>query len=174
MFPIKKIAVVAFLVLGTIVSCQDVTVHSDSWKQGQIETMYREYAQEFPQVKAITVTQLQQLQRQGTKLVLVDVRSPEEIAVSRIPGAIATGEFERHLAQYQNTKVVAYCTIGYRSGLYAQKLRQQGVEILNLEGSLLAWSHAGGKLINASGMTHRVHVFGRQWQLTPDNYEAVW
>jgi rhodanese-related sulfurtransferase len=174
MFPIKKIAVVAVLVLGTIVSCQDVTVHSDSWKQGQIETMYREYAQEFPQVKAITVTQLQQLQRQGTKLVLVDVRSPEEIAVSRIPGAIATGEFERHLAQYQNTKVVAYCTIGYRSGLYAQKLRQQGVEILNLEGSLLAWSHAGGKLINASGMTHRVHVFGRQWQLTPDNYEAVW
>jgi rhodanese-related sulfurtransferase len=174
MFPIKKITVVAVLVLGTTIGCQDVTVHSDSWKQGQIERMYREYAQEFPEIKTITITQLQQLQSQGTKLVLVDVRSPEEIAVSHIPGAITTAEFERHLTQYQDTKVVAYCTIGYRSGLYAQKLRQQGVEILNLEGSLLAWSHAGGKLINASGMTHRVHVFGRQWQLTPDNYEAVW
>ena len=176
MFSIKKITIVAVsvLVLGIIISCQDVTVHSDSWKQGQIETMYREYAQEFPQVKAITVAQLQQLQRQGTKLVLVDVRSLEEIAVSRIPGAITPREFERHLPQYQDTKVVAYCTIGYRSGLYAQKLKQQGVEIFNLEGSLLAWSHAGGKLVNASGMTHQVHVFGRQWQLTPDNYEAVW
>jgi rhodanese-related sulfurtransferase len=174
MFSMQKITIFAVLVLGTIISCQDVTVHSENWKQEQIEKMYREYAQEFPQVKAITVAQLQQLQRQGTKLVLVDVRSPDEIAVSRIPGAITPGEFERHLAQYQDTKVVAYCTIGYRSGFYAQKLRQQGVKIFNLEGSLLAWSHAGGKLINASGMTHQVHVFGRQWQLTSDNYEAVW
>jgi rhodanese-related sulfurtransferase len=131
MFPIKKITVVV-AVLATTISCQDVRVHSESWKQGQIASMYRQYAQEFPDVKGITVKQLQQLQQQKTKLVLVDVRSPEEIAVSRIPEAITTAEFEKNLGQYQDAKVVAYCTIGYRSGLYAQKLRQQGVEIFNL------------------------------------------
>ncbi|NJL53062.1 MAG: rhodanese-like domain-containing protein, partial [Hydrococcus sp. SU_1_0] len=165
MLPIKKITIVGVLVLGTIIYYQNVQVHSDSWKQGQIETMYRKYAQEFPQVKQITVTQLQQLQKQGTKLVLVDVRSPKEIAVSRIPGAITAVEFERHLAQYQDTKVVAYCTIGYRSGLYAQKLGQQGVEVLNLEGSLLAWSHAG-EINQCFGHDAPSSCFGRQWQLT--------
>jgi rhodanese-related sulfurtransferase len=176
MLSIKKFTVVAVsvFVLATTISCQNVQLRSDSWKQEQIETMYREYVQDFPQVKGINVTQLQQLRQQNQKIILVDVRSPEEIAVSYIPGAITKEEFERNLGQYQDTKVIAYCTIGYRSGLYAQKLKQQGIDILNLEGSLLAWSHAGGKLVNAKGITNRVHVFGRQWQLTAENYEPVW
>ncbi|MEO1465267.1 MAG: rhodanese-like domain-containing protein, partial [Cyanobacteria bacterium J06633_1] len=71
-------------------------------------------------------------------------------------------------------QAIAYCTIGYRSGLYAQKLAQQGIEVLNLEGSLLAWSHVGGELVNATGRTNKVHVFGRQWRLTSEDYEPVW
>ena len=106
---------------------------------------------------------------------IIDVRSPAERAVSFIPGAISTEEFERNLAQYRQATIIAYCTIGYRSGKYAEKWRQQGVKILNLEGSLLAWSHVRGKLIDATGsITNKVHVFGRQWQLTADDYQPIW
>lgn len=172
----KTIAIIISIFVLSIVpvGCQRVVVRSDEWKQDKIMTMYRNFAQEFPLVEGITVSQLQQLQQQGQELLLVDVRSPEERAVSYIPGAITTKEFERDLEQYKNVKVIVYCTIGYRSGKYAQKLQQQGVKVLNLEGSLLAWSHVQGELINATGMTNKVHIFGRQWQLTSKDYEPVW
>lgn len=145
-------------------------------KRAQITTMYQKYAQEFPQVKGITVEELKDLQQHKQNLVLIDVRSPDERAVSIIPGAITPEEFESNLAQYSqdDVTVVAYCTIGYRSGKYADQLRKQGINILNLEGSLLAWSHVRGTLTNANGITDKIHVFGRQWQLTANDYQAVW
>lgn len=171
----KKIAIIlSLLILATTVGCQNIETRTDEWKQERIATMYQKYAQKFSQVEDITPSKLQQLQQQETKLVLVDVREPEEIAVSQIPGAITAEEFENNLQQYQDSMVVAYCTIGYRSGLYAQELQQQGIKVFNLAGSLLAWSHADGELVNAEGVTNQVHVFGRKWQLIAKNYQPVW
>ena len=174
MLSVQRITVAVFSILLLSTGCQDIEARSDTWKQKQIITMYRKYAKDFPEVKGITVAQLQQLQRQGKQVVLVDVRSPEEREVSFIPGAISIVEFERNLKQYQNSTVVAYCTIGHRSGKYAQKLQQQGIKMLNLEGSLLAWSHAKGELINSKGMTNKVHVFAPQWRFAAEDYEPVW
>ena len=170
---VKKTIIVAISVFIVAIAygCRNVEVLDDRDRQVKIETMYRQYAREFPQVEGITAAELQQLQQE---LVLIDVRSPEEIAGSRIPGAITAAEFESNLEQYKDAIAIAYCTIGYRSGLYAQKLQQQGIEVLNLEGSLLAWTHAGGELIDASGTTNKVHVFGRRWSLTAKDYEPVW
>ena len=162
--------IVGIIVLISISSCQ-AGVINDASQHDRVMRMYREYAEEFPLVKGISVTELQQRQ---LELVLVDVRSPEEIAVSFIPGAITKEKFEDNLDKYRDATVVVYCTIGYRSGKYAQKLQQQGIEALNLEGSLLAWSHVGGKLVNQTGATKQIHVFDRQWQLTAENYEPVW
>jgi len=168
---------VSVVVLSTIsLGCQKVGMRtlSDEWRQDKIMTMYHQYAEEFPLVEGITVSELQKLQQQDQKLILVDVRSPRERAVSYIPGAITTEEFEHNLEQYQNEKIIVYCTIGYRSGKYAQKMQRQGIRVLNLEGSLLAWSHIQGQLINQIGATKKVHVFGRQWQLTSEDYQPVW
>ncbi len=174
----KRLINITIAVLCLInVGCeQNVVTESELDKRSQITTKYREYTKEFPLVKSIAVEELQQLQAQGKKLVLVDVRSPKEREISIIPGAISLAEFEENLERYSNSDamIVAYCTIGYRSGKYAQKLRQQGINILNLEGSLLAWSHSQGELVNDVGLTNKVHVFGRQWQLTADNYQPVW
>ena len=171
----QMVIAVGVFVLSTIsLGYQKVETRSDQWKQDKIMAMYRRYATEFPQVEGITVSELQQLHRQGQELILIDVRSPEERAVSLISGAITTEEFERDLQQYQDSTIIAYCTIGHRSGKYAQKMQQQGITVLNLEGSLLAWSHIQGRLINAMGVTNKVHVFGRQWQLTSENYQPVW
>ena len=171
---------IAVAIAGVVLTgfgCQQgVTVRTEVDKQEKITTMYRKYAQEFSEVKGITVRELQQLQQQGEKIILVDVRSPQERAVSIIPGAISIAEFESNIEQYHqnNSLLVAYCTIGYRSGKYAARLSKQGIKILNLEGSLLAWSHIQGELVNKTGSTKKVHVFGRQWQLTADNYQPVW
>ena len=165
-----------FIVL-TGVSCQqNMALQSEAYKRSHIASMYEQYAEEFPLVESITVEYFQQLQQQGKKMVLVDVRSPEEREVSIIPGAISVEEFEVNLPQYKNgdATIIAYCTIGYRSGKYARKLKQQKINILNLEGSLLAWSHVRGKLVDSAGLTRKVHVFGRKWNLTAEDYEPVW
>ena len=172
----RFIVVAVIAVFSTCVGCTQNTVKSQADRRSLVATMYEKYAAEFPQVKGIAVEDLQQLQQQSKKIVLVDVRSPKEREVSIIPGAIALEEFEKNLEQYSNSDamIVAYCTIGYRSGRYAEKLRQQGINIFNLEGSLLAWSHSQGDLVNDVGLTKQIHVYGRQWELAADNYEPVW
>ena len=176
-FKQRLISIAGICLVFAIVGCQqNVVVRSSIDKRALITAMYQKYAAEFPQVQSITVEDLQQLQERGEKIVLVDVRSPKERLVSTIPGAIATAEFEANLEHYRNSDaiIIAYCTIGYRSGRYAQKLKQQGIKIFNLEGSLLAWTHVRGELVNSNGSTHKIHVFNRQWQLTADSYQPVW
>ncbi|MEM8719878.1 MAG: rhodanese-like domain-containing protein [Cyanobacteria bacterium P01_G01_bin.39] len=173
----KKIAVLlisVFVLYFILLGCQHSKLLTEQEKQDRIMTMYRQYSQEFPLVKGITVEELQLLQQQDRDLILIDVRSPSERMVSYIQGAISTEEFESNLEQYQQKTIVAYCTIGYRSGKYAQKMQQRGVKVFNLEGSLLAWSHVQGKLIDSHGFTNKVHVFNRRWQLTAKDYQAFW
>lgn len=170
------VLLVGFLMVMATASCGQNLIQPGVDKRSLVTTMYQKYAQEFPQVKSITVEQLQKLQQQEKKIVLVDVRPLKERKVSIIPGAISIKEFEDNMGLYRdsNTMVVAYCTIGYRSGKYAQRLFEQGIDIFNLEGSLLAWSHVQGELVNDGGKTKTVHVFGRQWKLAADNYQPVW
>ena len=62
--------------------------------------------------------------------------------VSRIPGSLTTAQFEAQKAELLaagKKEVVAYCTIGYRSSAYAAKLREQGFDAKNLEGSIVRW-----------------------------------
>lgn len=51
-------------------------------------------------------------------------------------------EFETMCSQEKldrDQKVVACCTIGYRSSQYARKLRHEGFNAYNLEGGILGW-----------------------------------
>ena len=46
--------------------------------------MYQEYVRDFSQVTGISVEELQKLPQKKQNIILVDVRSPEERAVSMI------------------------------------------------------------------------------------------
>ena len=133
--------------------------------------MYQGYHKKFPSVETLTSTEyLQHLQSQlrvqinleltnqndtisNIPLVytLVDVRSKPEQQVSMIPNAITLDQFEANLNANRNDKkpspseahvVVTYCTIGYRSGLEAQRLRDQyNLNVRNLDG-IVGYTHA--------------------------------
>ncbi|QEY33497.1 MPT-synthase sulfurylase [Synechococcus sp. RSCCF101] len=109
----------------------------------------------------------------GESLLLVDVREPAEQAVSMLPGAVSAEQFERHRERYRDRTVVAYCTIGLRSGLKAQQWRQQGIEAVNLAGGVLAWAHADQPFVSPAGPTRRVHVYAPSWNLLPASHSAV-
>ena len=146
---------------------------SDEEKRQAIADMYAGYRESFPDVPEVTVEEAIERQASG-KVVFVDVREPEEYAVSHIPGAMTTAEFERNADAYRDATVIAYCTIGYRSGEYAAKLRERGMDARNLKGSILSWAHAGERLVNEKGETKRLHVYGKRWDLAPKGCETVW
>ncbi|MDJ0691894.1 MAG: rhodanese-like domain-containing protein [Xenococcaceae cyanobacterium MO_188.B32] len=168
-----SLLVSCFLLLTTVSCSKNYANHSEEWKQEKIKTLYTQYARKFPEVKDISAEELQQLQEQE-KVILVDVRTPQEMEVSMIIGAISQAEFEREQDKYRHNTIVPYCTIGDRSGMYAKKLQEQGFQVFNFKGSILSWSHAGGKLVNSQGITNRVHIHGKKWELAAENYQAVW
>ena len=98
----------------------------------------------FPDVPEVTVEQLRADLASGAA-VLVDVRSPAEVAVSTFaadPPAVTVDEFDRDPARWAGRRVVCACTVGYRSRKKAQELRAAGVEAANLRGGILAWVRA--------------------------------
>ena len=108
-------------------------------------------------------------------VVVVDVRSEAERLVSMIPGALSMEKFEADRERYRSYTVVAQCTVGYRSGKYGKTLAQDGFEVRNLAGGILAWTCAGGPLVGPTGNpTVRVHVYGSSWNVLPPGYEATW
>ena len=149
-----------------------MTPSQDDRRQA-LEGMMSQVGRRFPDVKTISAAALRERLSAGYT-VLVDVRSPAERAVSTLPGAISPDEFEDRLEELGDCTVVAYCTVGARSSRYARRMGKKGVPVLNLEGSLLAWTHAGGELTDGSSPTNRLHVFGPRWNLAADGYEGVW
>lgn len=144
--------------------------------QREIEARYEALkAKAFVDAPEVTVAELQAMQPPP---VLCDVRTPAEWAVSTLPGALRREELELDLEPYRGADapaVVCFCTIGARSGAAALALRARGVNALNLRGSLLAWTHAGGQLVEpATGQpTRRVHTYSAEWALQAPGYEAV-
>lgn len=150
-----------------------MTNQSNDDKRQQIDAMYQKVHSKFSGIAEITAEELKNEQNES-ELVLVDVRTPEEQAVSMIPGAVTSVEFERDASKYKDSKIVAYCTIGGRSGHYTHSLQSQGYNAYNLKGAILSWTHVGGELTHSGEPTHKVHVHGAKFNLVADGYEGVW
>lgn len=149
------------------------TPRDDAKRLRRIERYYRVSARLLPKVPEISAAELAE-RRKLRRLAVVDVREPHERAVSMIPGAMSRSEFEARKDEFRDVPIVAYCTLGYRGGKYAAKLRAEGFDAHNLRGAILAWTHAGQPLVDAQGETRRVHVYGRKWNLVASGYEGVW
>lgn len=92
---------------------------------------------------------------EGAKLLLLDVREPDERSRTGVlPHAlqIPLGELEKRHAELDSTGVwITYCQAGKRS-LQAQAiLREKGfARVLSLRGGIVAWTEAGGATVPAS------------------------
>jgi adenylyltransferase/sulfurtransferase len=85
--------------------------------------------------------------KRGEKLILVDVREPEEYAITRIDGSVlipmqtVPAELQRIEAMTDQGKLVIICHHGVRSLQVTHWLRQQGVEnCVSLTGGIDRWS----------------------------------
>lgn len=146
---------------------------SDAAKHQKVESLYDGYKTNFPDVLDLTPRQAMDFIA-DQKTVFIDTREPEEQQISMLPGAITEKEFLNNYKSYEDHVKIAYCTISYRSGVFADNFQKRGIPVYNLRGGILAWVHAGGKVYDQSGETYRIHVYGQKWNLAPERYEPVW
>ena len=100
-------------------------------------------------VPGITVRQLKTLlDTEAGDILLLDVRTPQEAAIARIDGAelvpldsIESGEaLEKVRAMAAGRRVYAHCKIGVRSAKALIALKRAGIDGVNVEGGIDAWT----------------------------------
>ena len=145
---------------------------SDAHKKAAVYQMYADYQKAFPAVADIDPQAAMALWDQG-RVIFVDTRQAAEMAVSRLPGAVSAEQFLQDPSRYADRTVVVYCTISYRSGVFAQKMARRGIRVVNLAGGILAWALEGGKVYDDQGESRRLHVYGKKWAYAPQGYESI-
>ena len=125
----------------------------------------------FPTVAQVSTDTLQvwlDESPQRKNLLLLDVREPEEYAVSHLQGARPAPSKEEALKALQGVssdqRIVLYCSVGYRSSGLAQFLMKKGyTEVYNLEGSIFAWANEGQPVYRGKERVKVVHPYDKIW-----------
>ncbi|HEX8311561.1 MAG TPA: rhodanese-like domain-containing protein [Chthoniobacteraceae bacterium] len=128
---------------------------------------------EFPAVPEITTSELAEwlADPKRPRPILLDVRAKPEFDTSHLDLArqVDPGSAPAALAIAKDTPVVTYCSVGYRSAAFAEKLRAAGFrDVRNLEGSIFQWANEGRPLVSANGRAEKVHPFSSVWGMLLD------
>ncbi len=100
-------------------------------------------------VSEISTTDLAALLAADPSITLIDVRSPEEYAAGRVPGAelIPMPVIPVRLQDLpKDEPIYLVCHSGGRSMQTAQWLSQQGYDAVNIAGGTAAWAMGGPPL----------------------------
>lgn len=109
------------------------------------------------------------------KVLLFDVRRPDEFLVSRIQGSILISpdmSSQDFITQYgnkiQNKTLIFYCSVGYRSSEFMQRIEKQAAEkevksMANLKGGIFRWYNEHHPVINDAGETNEIHPSDESW-----------
>ena len=123
----------------------------------------------FPDVPSIDSAGLSELMQDPMRtVVLLDVREPDEFAVSHLEGAVRATSIDQAAALVRDAPagvtIVAYCSVGYRSAGLVAALRERGVaDVYNLTGSIFRWANEDRPLYRGTVPVRHVHPFDESW-----------
>ena len=147
---------------------------TDYDKREEVTLLYEVYrTKSFRGIEDISPEEI--LLDSNDNYVFVDIREENEKNISIIPGAISFDNFEKDVEDYLDKKIIAYCTIGNRSGQYVKVLDNKNIDAYNLIGGILLWVHDGGEVVSPAGnITKKVHVSRPRWNLLPKGYTGFY
>ncbi len=99
--------------------------------------------------KDIDTDQFQELMDSRKNSIVLDVRTPQEVASGVIGGSVAIDYNGRNFTEEiskldKNAPILLYCASGNRSGRAMSKMGKMGfTELYSLSGGIGAWSRAG-------------------------------
>lgn len=142
-------------------------ISSSGWSGETFENMADRIANKFS-VPTTTVDKLKN-QMNNEDLFLLDARELSEYNTSHIPSAryIGYNDFEIEKATKEiprKAKLVVYCSVGYRSGKIAEKLKKQGYNVYNLKGGIFDWVNKSKSIVDSKGVkTQNIHGYNKSW-----------
>ena len=114
------------------------------------------------------------LELDRSDILLLDIREPEEYAVSRLPGAVrvdpnASAATLIHMGDVTGKKIIVYCSVGRRSSIFAEReqtalMKMGATSVSNLEHGIFGWHNDRRELIDANGKTDAVHPYNEIWK----------
>ncbi|MGM9926041.1 MAG: rhodanese-like domain-containing protein [Bacillus sp. (in: firmicutes)] len=93
-------------------------------------------------MKEISPKEVETLLNEGKNINLIDVREVDEVEAGHIPSAvnIPLGLLEFRMHELDKSKeYIMVCRSGGRSGRATQFLENQGYNVINMTGGMLAW-----------------------------------
>ncbi len=147
-----------YLVFSLALSLLGLAGCTSKAPQAENSAQTEQQAQQQPAAQQPTQTQPAQVQNvdvagfkklmQKPDVVILDVRTPQEVAQGAIKGAVNINlydpNFEQEIEKLDKNKTyLVYCRSGHRSGIASQKMVAKGFgKVYNLEGGYIAWSAA--------------------------------
>jgi rhodanese-related sulfurtransferase len=119
--------------------------------------------------KNVPIVDVNQVDVSDSSIVYLDTRELCEFEVSHIENAQYIGykkaNLEAVLKLPKETKIIVYCSIGYRSGKISKELIDDGfTNVHNLYGGIFEWSNQERPLVDNNGnSTVKVHPYNKKW-----------
>lgn len=115
-------------------------------------------------------------------VLLMDTRTAEEFAISRIQGATYVGYKDFDISPWlqlpRETPIVVYCSVGYRSEKIGEELEAAGFsDVRNLHGGIFHWSNTGNTIVDdCDEPTKKLHAYNELWGvwINGDSIEKVY
>ena len=128
---------------------------------------------------SVPETSVQSTARDTTPPIFLDAREPKEFAVSHLKNAIPVGYDHFDLKKLpvldKNSRIVVYCSVGYRSEKIAEKLLAAGYKnVSNLYGGIFEWVNQDNPVYNEAGQTAKVHAYDRTWGVWLNKGEKIY
>ncbi|MCP4456774.1 MAG: rhodanese-like domain-containing protein [Cytophagales bacterium] len=114
-----------------------------------------------------------------TDAILLDSREIVEYNVSKIEGARWVGYDDFTMDRVDDldkeSKVIVYCSVGYRSEKISEQLISFGFEdVSNLYGGIFEWKNQGNEVVDSNGVVvDQVHAYNKLWGMWLNRGEKV-
>ena len=119
--------------------------------------------------KTVPFIKAKELRENNQNYTILDIRELKEYNVSHIKNAISISfnGFNIKMIKHkidENTPIVVYCSIGYRSEKVGEKLLNEGFTVYNLYGGIFNWKNSNNPVVDNNEIaTQKVHCFNQEW-----------
>ena len=120
-------------------------------------------------VPAIKPEQVLFEMKRDSNLIILDTREKEEFTVSHIRNAKYVGydhfEIDSLKGVSKNTRIIVYCSVGYRSERIGEKLIKTGyTSVSNLYGGIFEWVNNDYPVVDMNNQkTNKIHAYSKLW-----------
>jgi len=150
-------------------------------ESSSLDDVKKQIRERFPSVLQISTSEYQRTidLENSHQTVLLDVREAEEYQVSHIQGAMISTDLDAALTvlrgKPKDTKIVAYCSVGYRSSALAEQLMARGyTNVANMEGSIFEWANKKFPVYREDKRVNKVHIYNKTWgKLLDKQYHSL-